>query len=88
MVYSEVLVIRGIVLSREEVCLEKGIPTDIDDDTFMEEYFYPGVPFLGNFELHTWPCCSKINGGKFILGYVISRYNIQKIFDNCVPYAF
>ena len=78
MVYDSILVIRGILFSKEDVLEIKNIvldPTEEEDFLFkvIEKYIWDKELFLGSFQLHTWTCCSKLNGQKFILGKVIGE---------------
>ncbi len=86
MVYTCIFVIRGFVLSKNDVCSIKNIdPTNEDDFCKLCEKHTGGItPFLGQLGLHTWPCCSELHEKKFIVGKVIADYNIGEIFNDYV----
>jgi len=92
MVYTKILVIRGITLSKNDVLriYDPNLhPNDEADTIFaiMENCVWDRKPFLGQFNLYTWPCCSKLNGEKFILGLEVGKYDIDHMFDTCVKHV-
>ena len=89
MVYDNILVIRGILLSKKDVLRIKNIVLDPNDDEdflvqITDKYMCANEPFMGSFKLHTWPCCSKLMNKKFILGNVIGSYGIEDMYNKCV----
>ena len=79
MVYTRVLIVQGIPLTREQI--EKFIEIGEDDevgDKFYDELIegfeknlrgYPGL------RLFSFPCCSESNGKMFILGYELNSFS-------------
>nr|QBK85456.1 MAG: hypothetical protein LCMAC101_00430 [Marseillevirus LCMAC101] len=82
MVFTHVLVIRGILLSKEEVYgLENG-EIDYGDEVQLLMEKYDGL--VGQFDIHEWPCCSPLQHERFILGKIVGKYNIIKMYEEIV----
>lgn len=87
MVYTELLIIKGIVLTREQIL--KVLPKDLNEDCDLYDEFYdhvidgweqnlkgqPGLRLFG------FPRCSASAGELFILGYVAHTY--YRRFEMC-----
>ena len=88
MVFTTVLVIRGIVLNRAEVLRVKNMDEEMDEDSFYNDFYeiYIGCiePFISDLGLYTWPCCSDLHNKRFILGTVVTEYDIDDIFNTVV----
>lgn len=81
MVFSCVQVIRGFILTKEDVCKIKNVDPTNEDDFFVMCDEYLRDKFLCGYYLYTWPCCSELNNKKFIVGKIIAEYDIVEMFN-------
>lgn len=84
MAFNQILVVRGICVSRKVMRkigkIDKSVRGEDLDDLLMENYG-DTENFVNDFQLYTWPCCSKMNYKKFIIGKDIARIDIDVMFD-------
>lgn len=99
MVFSRVLFVHGALVTREELFkfveneLKLEFPKqnegECDDDYqercdyVIEEYYNSKI--YGSMVLYQYPCCSKLNGEKYIIGQVVQSAKIDDIADTTCP---
>lgn len=52
-------------------------------DDFIEGYYNSKI--YGDMNLYPYPCCSKLNGKKYIIGQVVQNAKIDDIADTACP---
>ena len=77
MTYGSISVVYGLLLTREEVLRIKNV-------TFQDLGRWG--PFVDGYCLFTWPCCSRLNRKKFILGKKLGTYDFDKVFERVIGY--
>ena len=79
---ESVRVVYGLFLTHEEVLSIK----NLTEDELADFGWMGDEPFVDEYRLFTWPCCSSLNREQFILGKLLKEYNLQTLFDEVIEY--
>jgi hypothetical protein len=99
MVFNRILFVHGALVTREELfkfvedVLKLEFPEKNDgerDDDYQERCDYVIEEYYGSqiyksMFLYQYPCCSKLNGKKYIIGQVVQHSSIDDIADTACP---
>lgn len=87
MSFNQIYVMRGICVTRKEMReigkIDKSVKGEDLEELLMEKYG-DAEDFVSDFQLYTWPCCSKLHHKKYIIGKYIAEIDIDDIFDGPV----
>lgn len=100
MVYSEIFIIRGIVVDRAQLIefvlrdpelrtamLETETEEHFRTVTTTSEDFWEGIPYWGDDFIMSWPCCSPLRTKQFLLGYRSGTMEPEDIMNTIVDVA-